>query len=326
MKTDKIYLIVIVVCILLTALFVFYGEEIISGGVPFAFIAINESPDEGDWVQLYVEQDGSKYLIQGYIRYWDNFVDRLPHYEIFSDGTLIKTITPTGIAQIGGGVIADFSIFPVSTTFPSENDSGRIVVKFIMGGDRGDAKAFQNWKDKTGETQKLRNNEQKNITINKIQVQTTPPEPPVVESDIDTDGDGVPDDMDLCPSLVGVVEHNGCPVPEQIVNDEPPDELILDEIKAQIIFDADLCAGGLEEYCLTVEEIVDDLVETVTKPFDTNFEELDTTQDTDLTVSFVLPEPKYEITKIILTVIALSVIFTIGVFVVKFKLLHNIKI
>ena len=53
------------------------------------------------------------------------------------------------------------------------------------------------------------------------------PEPPVVVSappaPVDTDGDGVSDDVDKCPTVVGLAKYNGCPVPDTDkdgVNDE----------------------------------------------------------------------------------------------------------
>ncbi|MCX6205828.1 MAG: OmpA family protein [Bacteroidetes bacterium] len=52
------------------------------------------------------------------------------------------------------------------------------------------------------------------------------PEPPVVAppaAPLDTDGDGVTDDVDKCPSVAGLAKYNGCPVPDSDkdgVNDE----------------------------------------------------------------------------------------------------------
>ncbi|WP_298297446.1 OmpA family protein [Hydrotalea sp.] len=41
----------------------------------------------------------------------------------------------------------------------------------------------------------------------------TPP-PPVKVEPKDTDGDGIPDDKDQCPTVPGVAKYNGCPVPD----------------------------------------------------------------------------------------------------------------
>lgn len=53
------------------------------------------------------------------------------------------------------------------------------------------------------------------------------PEPPVVvappPAPADTDGDGVTDDMDKCPTVAGLAKYNGCPVPDSDkdgINDE----------------------------------------------------------------------------------------------------------
>ena len=48
-----------------------------------------------------------------------------------------------------------------------------------------------------------------------------PPPPPVVEKD--TDGDGIPDSKDKCPTVPGVAKYDGCPVPDTDgdgINDE----------------------------------------------------------------------------------------------------------
>lgn len=50
-----------------------------------------------------------------------------------------------------------------------------------------------------------------------------PPPPPVVEVPKDTDGDGIFDKDDACPSVAGVAKYNGCPVPDTDgdgINDE----------------------------------------------------------------------------------------------------------
>jgi OOP family OmpA-OmpF porin len=41
-----------------------------------------------------------------------------------------------------------------------------------------------------------------------------PPPPPVVEAPKDTDGDGITDDKDKCPTVAGVAKYEGCPVPD----------------------------------------------------------------------------------------------------------------
>ncbi len=50
------------------------------------------------------------------------------------------------------------------------------------------------------------------------------PEPaPVIVEVVDTDGDGVPDDQDKCPTVAGLAKYNGCPIPDTDgdgVNDE----------------------------------------------------------------------------------------------------------
>jgi len=53
-----------------------------------------------------------------------------------------------------------------------------------------------------------------------IQVPPTPPAPVVVK---DTDGDGIPDNKDKCPSIAGIEKYNGCPIPDTDgdgINDE----------------------------------------------------------------------------------------------------------
>ncbi|MEP7320131.1 MAG: hypothetical protein ABI921_15350, partial [Panacibacter sp.] len=52
-----------------------------------------------------------------------------------------------------------------------------------------------------------------------------PPAPPVVETPkpVDTDGDGITDDIDKCPSVAGLSKYNGCPIPDTDkdgINDE----------------------------------------------------------------------------------------------------------
>ncbi len=51
----------------------------------------------------------------------------------------------------------------------------------------------------------------------------TPPPPPPAPVVVDTDGDGVPDDQDKCPTVAGLAKYNGCPIPDTDgdgVNDE----------------------------------------------------------------------------------------------------------
>ena len=53
----------------------------------------------------------------------------------------------------------------------------------------------------------------------KVVVAPPPPPPPVV----DTDGDGIPDSKDKCPTVAGVAKYNGCPIPDTDhdgINDE----------------------------------------------------------------------------------------------------------
>lgn len=50
-----------------------------------------------------------------------------------------------------------------------------------------------------------------------------PPPPPVVIAPVDTDGDGVLDSVDKCPTVFGFLKYNGCPIPDTDgdgVNDE----------------------------------------------------------------------------------------------------------
>lgn len=50
-----------------------------------------------------------------------------------------------------------------------------------------------------------------------------PVPPPVVEPPKDTDGDGITDDLDKCPTVKGIAKYNGCPVPDTDkdgINDE----------------------------------------------------------------------------------------------------------
>lgn len=42
----------------------------------------------------------------------------------------------------------------------------------------------------------------------------TPPPPPVPEAPKDSDGDGITDDKDKCPTVPGVAKYEGCPVPD----------------------------------------------------------------------------------------------------------------
>lgn len=49
-----------------------------------------------------------------------------------------------------------------------------------------------------------------NIGKRKEAVKPPPPPPPVV----DTDGDGITDDKDKCPTVPGVLKYDGCPVPD----------------------------------------------------------------------------------------------------------------
>ncbi|MBS1628060.1 MAG: OmpA family protein [Bacteroidetes bacterium] len=54
-------------------------------------------------------------------------------------------------------------------------------------------------------------------------VVTPPPPPPVKQEPKDTDKDGIPDDVDKCPTVPGVAKYNGCPVPDTDgdgINDE----------------------------------------------------------------------------------------------------------
>jgi len=51
-------------------------------------------------------------------------------------------------------------------------------------------------------------------------VATPPPPPPPV---VDTDGDGIPDSKDKCPTVAGIAKYNGCPIPDTDrdgINDE----------------------------------------------------------------------------------------------------------
>lgn len=41
-----------------------------------------------------------------------------------------------------------------------------------------------------------------------------PPPPPVVVAPKDTDGDGITDDQDKCPTVAGVLKYQGCPIPD----------------------------------------------------------------------------------------------------------------
>jgi outer membrane protein OmpA-like peptidoglycan-associated protein len=59
------------------------------------------------------------------------------------------------------------------------------------------------------------------ITERKQAALVTPPPPPV--ADKDTDGDGIPDSKDKCPTVPGVAKYEGCPVPDTDgdgINDE----------------------------------------------------------------------------------------------------------
>ena len=50
-----------------------------------------------------------------------------------------------------------------------------------------------------------------------------PPPPPVVVKPKDTDGDGIPDDQDKCPTVPGLAKYQGCPIPDTDgdgINDE----------------------------------------------------------------------------------------------------------
>ena len=50
-----------------------------------------------------------------------------------------------------------------------------------------------------------------------------PPPPPVVVKPKDTDGDGIPDDQDKCPTVPGIAKYQGCPIPDTDgdgINDE----------------------------------------------------------------------------------------------------------
>ncbi len=52
-------------------------------------------------------------------------------------------------------------------------------------------------------------------------VVVAPPPPPIPE--VDTDGDGIPDSKDKCPTVAGVAKYNGCPIPDTDgdgINDE----------------------------------------------------------------------------------------------------------
>ena len=62
----------------------------------------------------------------------------------------------------------------------------------------------------------------------KVVAPPPPPPPPVVPvvvapKPVDTDGDGITDDVDKCPSVAGLAKYNGCPIPDTDgdgVNDE----------------------------------------------------------------------------------------------------------
>lgn len=41
-----------------------------------------------------------------------------------------------------------------------------------------------------------------------------PPPPPLPPPPKDTDGDGIIDENDKCPTLPGVIKYQGCPVPD----------------------------------------------------------------------------------------------------------------
>ena len=50
-----------------------------------------------------------------------------------------------------------------------------------------------------------------------------PPPPPMPAPVVDTDKDGIPDDVDKCPTVPGIAKYNGCPIPDTDgdgINDE----------------------------------------------------------------------------------------------------------
>lgn len=58
--------------------------------------------------------------------------------------------------------------------------------------------------------------------IGKSTPRPTPP-PPVVAAPVDSDGDGIADNVDKCPNQKGIAKYNGCPIPDTDgdgINDE----------------------------------------------------------------------------------------------------------
>jgi outer membrane protein OmpA-like peptidoglycan-associated protein len=56
-----------------------------------------------------------------------------------------------------------------------------------------------------------------------VVVPPPPPPPPVVVPEKDTDGDGIVDSKDKCPTVPGIAKYNGCPIPDTDgdgINDE----------------------------------------------------------------------------------------------------------
>ncbi|MBY0480200.1 MAG: thrombospondin type 3 repeat-containing protein [Chitinophagaceae bacterium] len=110
-------------------------------------------------------------------------------------------------------VTAGFEFFPHSTI--------QLYGRYIYG--LSDMKDGINPNKNTLGFKYYNNGAQLGIKVKLFGKKIVPPVVPVVVAPVDTDGDGIVDSLDKCPTVPGVAKYNGCPIPDTDkdgINDE----------------------------------------------------------------------------------------------------------